>query len=100
MALNDSSLGHVTAGVLIGSALHYGCNVGMRGLGGLKARPCTEEASLYQETFGCMTYFITHLASCRNLALRSGGSVSRQDFTATGVLSARRRPLNTSPKLP
>lgn len=44
--------------------------------------------------------FITHLASCRNLALRSGGSVSRQDFTATRVLSARRRPLKTSPKFP
>lgn len=42
----------------------------------------------------------TDLASCRNLALSSGGRVSRQDFTATGVLSARRRPLNTSPKLP
>lgn len=42
----------------------------------------------------------TDLASCRNLALSSGGRVSRQDFTATGVLSARSRPLNTSPKLP
>lgn len=45
-------------------------------------------------------YLITYLASCRNLALRSGGSVSRQDFTATRVLSTRRRPLNTSPKFP
>lgn len=45
-------------------------------------------------------YFFTYRASCRNLALRSGGSVSRQDFTATRVLSTRRRPLNTSPKFP
>lgn len=41
-----------------------------------------------------------HLASWRNLALSSGGRVSRQDFTATRVLSQRRRPPNTSPKLP
>lgn len=54
---------------------------------------------LTQGTSDC-SHFMTHLASCRNLALRSGGSVSRQDFTATGVLSARRRPLNTSPKFP
>lgn len=60
---------------------------------------CVQRKTLTHGTSGS-AHFMTHLASCRNLALRSGGSVSRQDFTATGVLSARRRPLNTSPKFP
>lgn len=66
--------------------------------GGPSVLPCAREPVVPRAPQGWVFYHPP--CFLQKLGLEVRGSVSRQDFTATRVLSARRRPLSTSPKFP